>query len=392
MRKNFEFARPDEDTEFAQGRLTGGGGAGAGRLLGLWLCLPLLLAIMASAQTVSSSAGIAPNLQSLYPDAANLSMPELPALHPELPTLRIPEDTTGKAIPEKYDVTRIGDREVGSGMDFYSLEREIAMGQEMALEVEQSSRVVSDPVVTEYVNRVAQILVRNSDSRVPLTVKVLDDDEINAFALPGGFFFVNTGLIVAADSEAELAGVMAHEIAHVAARHATKNATKAQLFNMLSIPLIFFGGPVGYVARQVVGLGVPLSMLKFSRNAEREADALGLQYQYASGYDPEEFVRFMERLKAKEKDEGGSFFSKAFQTHPMTEDRVERAQKEIQRYLPSRSSYIVDTSEFDKIKARLLQKQQETRIDTGKGPEPVLRRRNPSTPVEREPSRGERRQ
>jgi predicted Zn-dependent protease len=308
-------------------------------------------------------------------------------LHPQLPTLSIPQDTSEKKIPSKYDVSRIGDRDVGKGLDFYSLEREIAMGQDMALEVEQSSRVLVDPVVTEYVNRLAQVLVRNSDARVPLTVKVLDDDEINAFALPGGFFFVNTGLIVAAHSEAELAGVMAHEIAHVAARHATKNATKAQLFNILSIPLIFFGGPVGYVARQVAGLGVPLSMLKFSRNAEREADALGLQYQYASGYDPEEFVRFMERLKAEEKDEGGSFFSKAFQTHPMTEDRVERAQKEISRYLPERTSYIIDTSEFEKIKAKLVDEQQTTRIDAGKGPDPVLRRRNPATPVEQEPTR-----
>jgi Zn-dependent protease with chaperone function len=387
MRRNLEFARPSKHAEFVLGRV-GGSRKAAGRFLGRRLLLLLLMAATARAQAANSGGAIAPSLHSLFSDALNVPMPEFPALHSQLPSLSIPLDATGKSIPSKYDVSRIGDRGVGGGLDFYSLEREIAMGREMALEVEESSRVVRDPVVSEYVNRVAQTLVRNSDARVPFTVKVLDDDEINAFALPGGFFFVNTGLIVAADSEAELAGVMAHEIAHVAARHATRSATKAQLLNMLSIPLIFFGGPVGYVAQQVAGLGVPLSMLKFSRNAEREADALGLQYQYASGYDPEEFVRFMEKLKSKEKDEGGSFFSKAFQTHPMTEDRVERAQKEIERYLPPRTSYIVDTSEFDRIRARLEEQQQETRIDSGKGPEPVLRRRNPATPLPTPGKRG----
>jgi predicted Zn-dependent protease len=351
-----------------------------GRLgLGI-LLLPMVLATALSAQVGKPSAETAPSLGSLNPPILSAPMPQLPAPPRLLPTLVVPRDTRAKKIPAKYDVSRIGAREVGKGLDFYSLEREIAMGREMALQVEWSSRVVGDPVIADYVNRLAQTLVRNSDSRVPLTVKVLDNDEINAFAFPGGFFFVNTGLILAARSEAELTGVMAHEIAHVAARHATKNATKAQLFNMLSVPLIFFGGPAGYIARQVMGLGVPLSMLKFSRNAEREADALGLQYQYASGYDPEEFVRFMERLRAREKDEGGSFLAKAFQTHPMTEDRVRRAQKEILEYLPPRASYIVDTSDFLRVKARLIAKQQEGRVESEKRPEPVLRRRNPATP------------
>jgi predicted Zn-dependent protease len=354
--------------------------------------LALLLVAVAGAQNTTSAGEAAPSIRTLFPDALALPMPELPSALPQLPTLTIPRDNEKKEIPEEYDVSRIGDRSVGKGLDFYSLEREIAMGREMALEVEESSRVVTDPLITGYVNRLAQTLVRNSDSRVPLTVRVLDNDEINAFALPGGFFFVNTGLIVAANSEAELAGVMAHEIAHVAARHATKNATKAQLLNMLSIPLVFFGGPVGFVVRQVAGLGVPLSMLKFSRNAEREADALGLQYDYASGYDPEEFVRFMERLKTEEKDEGGSFFSKTFSTHPMTGDRVKRAQREIDLYLPPRQSYIVNTSEFDSVKTKLLQQQDETRIDGGQGLEPVLRRRNPATPVENGPPRSRRAQ
>ncbi len=381
MRRDREFARPDRNRGLDRSLKQENSRKAAAGWLGLLVLLPCLLIAPASAQTARPAVPVPPSWGALYSGAREASMPELPAAPPQLPTLTSPREKDGEKIPAKYDASRIGDRDVGKGLDFYSLEREIAMGREMAEEVEESSRVVTDPVVTEYVNRVAQTLVRNSDSRFPLTVKVLDNDEINAFALPGGFFFVNTGLIVAAHSEAELAGVMAHEIAHVAARHATKNASKAQLFNVLSIPLIFFGGPIGFAARQVVGLGVPLSMLEFSRNAEREADALGLQYVYASGYDPEEFVRFMERLKAKEKDEGGSFFSKAFRTHPMTADRVKRAQKEIDEYLPPRASYIVDTSEFVRVKAKLMELEQATRIDGGQGPEPVLRRRNPATPL-----------
>ncbi len=281
-----------------------------------------------------------------------------------------------RKVPAKHDVSRIGERGVGGGLDFYSLEREIAMGRELALEVEHGARLVRDPVVTEYINRLGQNLVRNSDARVPFTIKVVDEDEINAFALPGGFFYVNSGLILAADNEAELAGVMAHEIAHVAARHATKNATKSELLNLLSIPLIFVGGPAGYAVRQVVGLAVPMSFLKFSRDAEREADVLGLQYQYAAGYDPEEFVRLFEKLNAEEKGKRW-FLAKAFQTHPMNEERVARAQKEIEQYLPPREEYVVDTSEFQEVKARLVEIMNRGRIEKENNVRPVLRRRPP---------------
>ena len=172
---------------------------------------------------------------------------------------------------------------MGSGLDFYSLEREVALGRQLSQQVESSARVITDPVVTEYVNRIGQNLVRNSDARVPFVIKVLDTEEVNAFALPGGFFYVNSGLILAADNEAELAGVMAHEIAHVCARHATKNMTRAQIWNMASVPLIFIGGPVAYAISEVASLAVPLGFLKFSRDAEREADLLGLEYDYAIG-------------------------------------------------------------------------------------------------------------
>ena len=279
-----------------------------------------------------------------------------------------------KKIPARYDVTQIGQRGIGKGMNFYSLDKEIALGRQLAQEIEQQARIINDPVITEYVNRVGQNIVRNSDAQVPFTIKVIDDDEVNAFALPGGFFFVNTGLILAADSEAELAGVMAHEIAHVAARHATKNDTKAQLFNIASIPLIFVGGPVGYGVRQAAGLAVPMGFLKFSRNAEREADLLGLEYQYASGYDPAAFVQFFEKLQVKDKKKHNAI-AKAFSTHPMTEDRIKKSQESIAKYLPEKDQYVVTTSEFDEVKTRLARLENRRKIDGGDPSRPTLRRR-----------------
>ncbi len=254
-------------------------------------------------------------------------------------------------LPPKYNVNLIGQRNIGSGLDFYSLDREIALGRQLSQQVESSARLITDPVVNEYINRIGQNLVRHSDARVPFTIKVLDTDEVNAFALPGGFFYVNSGLILAADNEAELAGVMAHEIAHVCARHATKNMTRAQIWNMASVPLIFIGGPVAYAISEVAGLAVPLGFLKFSRDAEREADLLGLEYDYATGYDPQAFVQFFEKLNVEKKKQ--NMIAKAFATHPMNVERIEAAQDEIRKYLPDRPEYIVDTSEFENVKARL---------------------------------------
>jgi predicted Zn-dependent protease len=274
----------------------------------------------------------------------------------------------------KYDISRIGEREVGTGVNFYSLERERGLGRELAAEIETQSRLISDPVITDYVNRLGQSIVRNSDARVPFTIKVIDDDEVNAFALPGGYFYVDTGLIMAAENESELAGVMAHEVAHVAARHATKSATRAQIWNMASLPLIFLGGPAGYAVREVVGLAVPMSFLKFSRDAEREADLLGIEYEYTAGYDPQSFVEFFEKLEARERQKP-NFLAKAFTTHPMNSDRIKRAQKAISTMLPARQTYIVDTSEFEEVKARLAQALNAHHPNDRSGP--VLKRRGP---------------
>ena len=253
----------------------------------------------------------------------------------------------------EHDPEQIGNRDVGKGVNFYSIEREIGLGKEMALETERQAKMVDDSVVTEYVNRLVQTVAHNSDAKVPFTIKVVDSDEVNAFALPGGFMFVNTGLILKADNEAELAGVLAHEIAHVAARHGTRQATRGQLINYGTIPLIFMGGWAGYAVRQAVSLAVPMGFLKFSRNMETEADLLGLQYMYKAGYDPTEFVNFFERVETLEKRKPGTV-SKLFSTHPMTGDRIRAAQKTIQQDLKSAPQYVVDTSEFHDVRTRLI--------------------------------------
>ncbi len=256
------------------------------------------------------------------------------------------------ASNDKNDPETIGKRDVGKGINFYSIQKEIAIGKEAAQEVEREAKLLDDPVICEYVNRLGQNLVRNSDAKVPFTIKVIESEEVNAFALPGGFFFVNSGLLLKADNEAELAGVMAHEIAHVAARHGTRQATRGDLVNYGSIPLIFMGGWAGYAARQAASLAIPLGFLKFSRGFEREADMLGLQYMYKAGYDPTSFVNFFEKIQAMEKKKPGTI-SSIFSSHPMTGKRIQAAQKEIQQDLKPQPQYVVDTSEFQKIKARL---------------------------------------
>jgi len=280
----------------------------------------------------------------------------------------------------KNDVDAIGNRKMGGrGLgNWYSIEGEVRMGKQYAQMVESSSKMITDPVITEYVNRVGQNLVRNSDAQVPFTIKVIDSDVVNAMALPGGFFYVNSGLILAADEEAELAGVMAHEIAHVCARHITRQMTRGNWANISTIPLIFVGGGIGYAVRSAAGIGLPLTFVSFQRGFEAEADYLGLQYMYKAGYDPQAFVAFFEKIQALEKKKPGTL-DKAFSTHPQTPDRIEASQKEIATILPARPEYMVSTSEFDDVKARLAAIENRRKLnDEKEGGKPTLRRASSS--------------
>src|SRR5579862_1075056 len=254
----------------------------------------------------------------------------------------------------KDDVDAIGNRKIGGrGLgNWYSLETDMKMGKQYAQMVDSSSKLINDPIVTEYVNRLGQNLVRNSDAQVPFTFKIIDSDVINAFSLPGGFVYINTGTILAADEEAELAGVMAHEIAHVCARHATRQMTRAQYAGLATIPLIFVGGGIGYAVYEASGLALPITFLSFQRGFEAEADYLGLQYMYKAGYDPQAFVAFFEKLQAMEKKKPGTL-AKTFASHPQTPDRIAASQNEIEKILPAKAEYTVTTSEFDDVKSRL---------------------------------------
>jgi beta-barrel assembly-enhancing protease len=276
------------------------------------------------------------------------------------------------------DVNAVGTRNIGGrGIgNWYSTDWEIRNGKAYSMEIEKSAHLVTDPVIVEYVNRVGQNIVKNSDCKVPFTIKVLDSDEINAMALPGGFFYVNSGLILAADEEAELAGVMAHETAHVCAHHAARQMTKMNYVQIGSIPLIIFtqGTWTGYGIYEATQLAIPITFLKFSRIDEAEADWLGLQYMYKAGYDPQAFIQFFEKIDALEKHKPGTL-SKVFADHPQTPDRIAHSEDEIATIMPAKPDYIVTTSEFDDVKARLARLENKRKInDKGNGNKPTLRR------------------
>ncbi|MGA2374331.1 MAG: M48 family metallopeptidase [Candidatus Sulfotelmatobacter sp.] len=291
------------------------------------------------------------------------------------------DDSQIKHDGGEADVDAVGNRNVGCGRgvgNWYSIERQVADGRRYSQMIESQVKLVNDPVIAEYVNRIGQNIVRNSDAQVPFTIKVIDSDVVNAMALPGGFFYVNSGLILAADEEAEMAGVMAHEIAHVSACHYGREMTRAQLLQMASIPLIFIGGAIGYGAYEASGLAIPMTFLKFSRTFEAQADYLGVQYMYRAGYDPSAFVSFFEKIQAMEKKKPGTL-SKAFDTHPQTPDRIEKTQEEIRKILPSKAEYIVTTSEFDEVKGRLASIENRHKVlDPKDANKPSLRRTSSS--------------
>jgi hypothetical protein len=276
------------------------------------------------------------------------------------------------------DVSSVGNRDIGGrGMgNWYSTDSEIRMGRQYAAEIEKSTKFINDPVVTEYVNRIGQNIVKNSDCKVPFTIKVIDSDEINAMALPGGFFYVNSGLILNADEEAELAGVMAHETAHVCAHHAAREMTRANYAQLGTIPLIFIGGWTGYGIYEAASIAVPITFLHFSREFEAQADYLGVQYMYRAGYDPQAFISFFEKVQALEKRKPG-LVAKTFSDHPQTPDRIEHSQDEIAHILPAKDEYTVTTSEFDDVKARLARIENKRRLtDSKDGKKPSLRKAN----------------
>jgi len=329
----------------------------------------------------TSSSQSAPATQQPAPPIVTPQQPAPPPPDKNNPPTSAPVQQQDTVNPKssKDDVDAIGNRNVSGHVNFYSLEKEIALGKQLSQEVERSSKLIDDPIVTEYVNRVGQNLVRNSDAKVPFTIKVIDSDVVNAFALPGGFFYVNSGLILRAQEEAELAGVMAHEISHVTARHGTRQATKGDIMQIASIPLMIFGpvGWAGYALYEGLNIAIPISFLKFSRDDEREADFLGLQYMYKAGYDPNAYVTFFERIQADEKRQPGTI-PKVFSTHPPTPERIERTQKEIARILPAKQEYIVTTSEFDSVKARLRAVMFSKKAISGPG-KPTLRTKTEQT-------------
>ncbi len=286
------------------------------------------------------------------------------------------------ADSKEKDPDEIGNRDVSKGVNFYSVEKEIALGKQMAQEVERQAKIVDDPIVAEYVNRIGQNLVRNSDAKVPFTIKVIDSEEINAFALPGGFFFVNTGILLNADNEAEMAGVMAHEIGHVAARHGTRQATRGEIAQIASIvPLIALGGMAGYGIYQATRLAVPLGFLRFSRAFESEADMLGIEYMYKAGYDPGAFVDFFEKVQSLEKRKPGTM-SKLFSSHPPTADRIKHSQEVIQRDLKAKPEYVISTSEFNDVKTRTMAMHNSRKVDNMKDSGRPTLRRNPGGQID----------
>jgi len=292
---------------------------------------------------------------------------------------------------KKKDVDAIGERRVAR-RSIISQEKEIAIGKQYASEIDRQAKMLTDPVVNEFVNRLAQNVARNSDLTIPLTVKVIDSPELNAFALPGGFLYVNSGLVMAADEEAQVAGVVAHEIAHVAARHWASQMTRATLLQYAMIPLIFIpmSYPVYYGVMEAYMNGVPLMFLKFNRGAEAEADLLGLQYMYKAGYDPSAYVTFFSKVIEQDRRSPGSVPT-IFASHPPTPERILKSEEEIKTILPKRAQYLVSTSEFDDVKAR-LQSIMSLKKKGDKKEGPTLRKRETGEQAGTEPTPGEKKQ
>ncbi len=344
------------------------------------LALSLLGSTIAAAQTPTQPAA-APSAQDKKDKKAK------PEQKTDAAQTAAADNDPKRPLSTNEDPRKIGQRNINTGIWAKmagSLEKEVALGRQLAAEVDREAKFVDDPVITEYINRVGQNIVLHSDSKIPFTIKVIDSDEVNAFALPGGFFYVNKGLILAADNEAEVAGVMAHEIAHVAARHAVENQAKGNAMEIgAMLGSIFTGGITGMIYQNLAGFGLLAAFLKFSRAAETEADKLGVQYMYAAGYDPGAMSTMFEKLAAQNKKKPG-FISKAFATHPQSVDRLETARVLVARF-PEREEYVLSTSEFQRVKGRLLRLSNAKAStagaladESGQPKRPTLKRRQPT--------------
>ena len=331
-----------------------------------------------SPQTKPDASPSTPSQTPPQPDAANAGAPSANTPPPNTEPAQVHVKQGSVEDVNAVGTRNIGGRGVGN---WYSTEGEIKMGKQYADQIEKSTKLINDPVVTEYVNRIGQNIVKNSDCKVPFTIKVIDTDEINAMALPGGFFYVNSGLILAADEEAELAGVMAHETAHVCAHHAAREMTRMNYVQLGSIPLIMMTGYswTGYGIYEAINIAIPMTFLMFSREFEGQADYLGVQYMYRAGYDPQAFVTFFEKIQNLEKQKPGAV-AKAFSNHPQTPDRIAHTQEEIAKILPAKDEYLVTTSEFDDVKARLARIENKRKLMDPKSGKPTLRRASTSDP------------
>src|SRR5580658_2589797 len=279
-------------------------------------------------------------------------------------SVHIPAYANDKKNDKKKDPTEIGDRNVSKGLNFYTVDQELALGKQLAIEVEKQAKIVDDPIISEYINRLGQNLARNSDVTFPVTFRLIEADEINAFTLPGGYVFINTGLLELSGNEAELASAIAHEIGHAAARHATRQASRDKLVSMGTLPLAVLAGPA---ARVAMNAAMPMAYMRFSREFETEADLLGLEYLWKSGYDPTASIDLFEALESTEKRQPGSV-SKLFRAHPLTPDRIQKTQKNIDMLLPARAEYVLNTSEYEDIRARLEDLSKKT-PDASKAPQ-----------------------
>lgn len=272
----------------------------------------------------------------------------------------------------KKDPTEIGGRNVAGAFNVYSLEKELALGKQLAIEVRKQAHVVEDPIASEYIARLGQNLARNSDVTFPVSFTLIEADDINAFTLPGGFIFITTATLRLSDNEAELASVLAHELGHAAARHATRQQTRNDLISAATVPLVLFGGWTGLTARQAASLAGPMAMFHFSRAFETEADMLGIESLWKSGYDPNASVDMFERVESTERKQPGTV-SKWFRTHPLTADRIVQTQKNIDELLPGRTEYVLNTSEYEAVRARLAEIAPVHKADTREN-RPTLRR------------------